>query len=206
MNRITARLSRDRRKCDVGVRVPVAMESELYQLHRRGSQGQDQYGADLAITISVPELSWIKTALFQLKCSNDARVVVEDHQMQEAARDSRILERAFVAAVDEQRGLIRIESTSEIRTVFPVGQKTHTMDCSHWHGLVHWLHQWLGCNIGAESKSGDPEGVETLLESFVLQPIPPEAVGGLATEHSENYLPARSWLRMLFHSTSLDKV
>ena len=142
MNRITEQLSRGRRNCDVGVRVPVAMESKVYQLHRRGSQGQDQYGADFAVTISVPESDWIKTALFQMKRSSDASIVVQKHQI-EAARVDRIFKRTFVFAVDEQRGLMRLKSACEIQADFPADQNTHTVDCSHWHGLVYWLHQCI---------------------------------------------------------------
>ena len=205
MNRITEQLSRDRRRCDVGVRVPVAMESKVYQLHRKGSHGQDQYGADLAITISVPELDWVKTALFQMKRSSDASVVIEEHQIHEAMSDNRILKRSFLIAVDEQRSLIRLESISDIQTLFPADQKTHTMDCSQWNGLVYWLHQWLVCDLGEESKSDDPESVESLLESFLLPNLPPEPLDGVEAEQREYYLPARFWMRLLFRSTSLSK-
>lgn len=210
MNRITEQFTRRRRNCDVGVKMPVTMESKVYQLHRRGSQGQDQYGSDLAITISVPELDWIKTALFQMKSSNDASVVVEKHQIHDASRDNRILERAFVIAVDKQRGLTRIEGASKIWDIFeslPAERKTHTIDCSHWTGLVYWLHQWLRCDVGAESKSDDPKGVESLLRSFILEPTPTliESFDVIQTEQIENYLPARLWMQLLFRGTSTQK-
>ena len=205
MNRITEQFTRSRRNCDVGIKMPVTMESKVYQLHRRGSQGQDQYGSDLAITISVPELDWIKTALFQMKSSNDASVVVERHQIYEASKDNQILERAFVIAVDKQRGLIRIESASKIWDIFkslPTEQKTRTIDCSHWDGLVSWLHQWLRCDVGAESKSDDPKRVESLLRSFVLEPTLIEPFDVIQAEQIENYLPVRLWMQLLFRGTS----
>ena len=204
LNRITEQLSRRRRNCDVGVKTPVAMESKAYQLHRRGSQGQDQYGSDLAITISVPELGWIKTALFQLKRSNDTSVVVEKHQIQEAERDRRIFERAFVIAVDEQRSLIRVKSASKLRdilTCLGTEQKTHKIDCSDWDGLVFWLHQWLRCDVGAISKSDDPKGVESLLRSYVLEPTLAEHFDTTRIEQIEDHLPARFWMQLLFRGT-----
>ena len=205
MNRITEQLSRDRRNCDVGVRVPVAMESKVYELHRKGSEGQDQYGADFAITMSVPESDWIKTALFQMKRSSNTSIVVEKHQIDEAAKDNGIFGRTFVFAVDEQRGLMRLKSACEIQADFPANQKTHTVDCSHWHGLVYWLHQWLGCAIGAESTCDGPEGVEDLLASYVIEPTPSENLGALGAEQREDFLPARLWMKLLFQSISADE-
>jgi hypothetical protein len=51
MNRATERLNRRRRKCDVGVKQPVEVESEFFVLHRRaltkrtslGQTWQSQY-------------------------------------------------------------------------------------------------------------------------------------------------------------------
>lgn len=201
MNRVTEQLSKRRRNCDVGAKSPVAMESEVYQLHRRGSQGKDQYGSDLAITMSVPELKWIKTALFQIKRSIDTSVVVERHQISEASRLNLVLERSFVIAVDEQRRLLRIESASNIRDDFncqPAEQKTRTLDCRNWDGLVHWLHKWLHCDVGAESRSDDPNGVESLLRSFVVEPTNREVFGDLQPDQLEDYLPARIWMQLTF--------
>src|SRR6266516_3950475 len=70
LNRITARLSRSRRKCDVGVKKPLVMTAEFYELHRRGEKQSDKYGSDLAVTIRIKEGStrrptFLKTALFQ---------------------------------------------------------------------------------------------------------------------------------------------
>lgn len=209
MNRITERLARRGQGCDVGVERPVAMESKVYPLHRRGSQGRDQYGSDLAITISVPELDWIKTALFQMKRSNNSSVVVEKHQIHEASRDNRILERAFVIAVDEQRrGQIRIESASKIWDIFkslPTERRTRTINCSPWDDLVYWLRKWLRCNVGTESKPDDPKGVEFLLQSFISEPtllqlsgVIQDDLGLIQSEQIENYLPARSWMQFVW--------
>ena len=208
LNRITEQLSRRRRNCDVGVTAPIAMESEAYQLHRRGNQGQDKYGSDLAITISVPELRWIKTALFQLKRSNNTSVVVEKHQIQEAARDNRIFKRAFVIAVDEQRSLIRIESAGKLLDVLRergTDQKTHKIECSDWDGLVFWFHQWLRCDVGEISEHDDPNGVESLLQSYALEPTRAEHFGIQPINQMEDHLPARFWMRLLFRGTPIQE-
>ena len=201
MNRITEQLSISRRKCDVGVRMPVSMESKVYVLHRKGSKGRDQYGSDLAITISVPEQDWIKTALFQIKLSRNTSVLLERHQIYEASRDKRILERTYIFAVDDQRGLPRIKGASQIWDIFnslPNGQATHTIDCTPWDGLVYWLHQWLHCAEGAESKLGDSNGVESLLQSFISEPNPLISSGARQAEQLGDFLPARSWMQIIF--------
>ncbi len=131
-------------------------------------------------------------------------VVVERHQICEASRLNLVLERSFVIAVDEQRRLIRIESASNIRDDFrcqPADQKTRTFDCSNWDGLMYWLHKWLRCDVGAESKSDDPNGVESLLRSFVLEPTRNEAFGLLQPDQLEDYLPARIWMQLIFNRT-----
>lgn len=206
MNRIIEELDRRKLKCDVGVKMPVTMKSEIYELHRRGDCRRDLYGSDLAITISVPELCWIKTVLFQMKISTGASVVVEKSQIDEASRDDRILERSFILAVDKERSLIRIESASKIWETFEE-QKTRTIDCSDWDGLAYWFYQWLECDVGKESKFDDPNRVESLLRSFVLEPEPTliDPFDITRTEQIENYLPARFWVQLLFSGTSAEK-
>src|SRR5215467_11418986 len=70
MNRITERLSRNRRKCDVGVHRPVDAIADFYILHRRDLNQSDKFGSDLAATIRIPESDFVKTAFFQLKVSH----------------------------------------------------------------------------------------------------------------------------------------
>lgn len=71
MNRLTERLSRSRRKCNVGVKEPIEVVAEFFPLHRKGPNQVDQYGSDLAVTINVETLDLTKTAFFQLKVSHD---------------------------------------------------------------------------------------------------------------------------------------
>jgi hypothetical protein len=64
MNRITAHLNKRRRGCDVGVNTPIKMQSQLALLHRQGKNQTDLYGSDLAITVSIDKLDFLKTAFF----------------------------------------------------------------------------------------------------------------------------------------------
>lgn len=64
MNRITERITRRRRGCDVGVGSKVQMVSQLALLHRKGARQTDLYGADLAITVLVAKIGFIKTRFF----------------------------------------------------------------------------------------------------------------------------------------------
>jgi hypothetical protein len=83
MNRITERLSRHRRKCDVGVTHPVEVVVEFFNLHREGPIQTDQYGSDLAVTIRIAEIDLTKTAFFQLKVSRNYKARLDLGQLRQ---------------------------------------------------------------------------------------------------------------------------
>lgn len=66
LNRLTEVLAK-RRKCDVGTTEVYKVEVEQHILHRKGKNQTDKYGSDLAVTISIPDQKFSKTALLQLK-------------------------------------------------------------------------------------------------------------------------------------------
>lgn len=199
MSRITERLSRQRNSCDVGIELPVSMDCKVHKLHRRGLNQTDKYGSDLAITVTLNGSSiFLKTALFQLKKSTNLRVGLEKEQLQDALIEHRIAERSFVFAVDESRQCTRIAEIEALITQYN-NQKTKQFDTSEWMGLSQWLLKWLSCEIGKPSVPGDPHSVESLLQSFLIEP----PVYDAWTDESlpaipEDYLPARAWVQMKF--------
>lgn len=201
LNRITERLNRNRRGCDVGLSSPCEMTSQLYHLHRKGQKQTDLYGADLAITVKTKDKSLFKTALFQFKKSSDLKCNIEKAQLYDAICDFRTKDRSFIFAVDEVRHCIRIESVNSILSAFGP-QKSMDINTSSWESLTHWLWQWLSCQTGVASKENDPQSIETLLGKYKVQPPlrtawergEPEPYGG-----GDNMTPARTWLSLDFH-------
>lgn len=200
MNQVTSHLARGRKGCDVGVNQPVSMRSRVVQLHRRGEKQTDRYGADLAITISIDNSNYVKTALFQIKRSNNYRVTVEREQLDEASRNRLIHDRSFVLAADEDRHGIRITRVSDELEVFPQNQRTFSQDCSNWTPLAHWIWQWFSCDQGPVSDSNDPNSVESLLREYVdeAEREPSLFAGHPEYELPEDYLPAKVWLELFF--------
>jgi hypothetical protein len=165
MNHVTGALDRDRRQCDVGVRTAMRVESDVYLLHRKGKNQVDRYGADLAVTIRIPRLSFVKTAFFQLKRSTDYSVAIERRQLDDASIDPRVGARSFVFAVDEARQGFRIKGISDLLGLYS-NEATKKFDASGWSGLTEFLWGWLSCNVGPISKPDDPNSVEQSLDRF----------------------------------------
>ncbi len=202
MNHLTGRLARRRRRCDVGAKGPVAVSAEVYALHRQGERATDKYGSDLAVTVRIPKLSWVKTALFQLKRAEGLHVSLPHDQLEQAAVDARILERAFVFVIAEERLLMRVQDVKSLRKQL-IGkslQSTYAFDCSGWSGIVNWIEHWLQCVVGKESEEGDPNSVEALLQSFVVKPPTLDLFPGEDADIPEDFLPARSWLRFTLNA------
>lgn len=196
LSHITGRLNRRRRACDVGNVTPVRMETRLSMLHRRGPRQTDRYGCDLALTVSIPTDGFLKTACFQLKKSTAYTVSVERAQLDDAAIDPRIEQRAFVAAADEIRAGIRIQSTADLIQDFDNVQATKQFRCANWDSLVPWTERWLRCDVGPESDPNDPNRIEVLLSRFEI----PAPRGGLVIfdEAEQEIIPARAWLKLTF--------
>lgn len=198
LNRITERLQRSRRKCDVGVNEPMEMTAEFFELHRRGDRQTDAHAADLAVTIDIPSQNFRKTALFQLKVSRDYVATLEKRQILDALTLNEIAERSFVLAVDEERSGYRVRSTWKCSTEFQE-QENKKVTTDSWDFLVVWLLKWFSCEEGPLSKPDDPNPIERLLEHFT---IPAESLSrrGFINENlPRDFLPAKAWLRYGFY-------
>ena len=168
-NRITELLGRERRQCEVGVYPGTTLKLEKYLLDRQALDNSDLYGADIAITVIVnsPSSSIIKTALIQLKVSDDFEVRLDFRQMLDGIINTITAERAFVLAVDrERRGAIRVRMTKEIYDPHSSFQ-TRGFNTENWMTFTPWLHDWLACRIGAPSDPTDPRSIETALSKLV---------------------------------------
>jgi hypothetical protein len=165
MNRITEKLTRKRRRCDVGAEFPVELHAEFFDLHRRGEAQVDKFGSDLAVTVQIPSDGFVKTAFFQLKVSRDYQATLNINQLDQAAV-IRVAERSFVLAVDAKRFGYRVKSLGECRSEIPTGHATKQFDTSEWEFLVQWILAWFQCERGPASEPNDPHGPETLLENY----------------------------------------
>ena len=81
MNHITGRLGRKRRGCNVGLEDEITSLTTTYQLHRKGPRQTDAFGSDIAVTISMPEISYMKTACFQIKIGHGSDAKIENRQI-----------------------------------------------------------------------------------------------------------------------------
>lgn len=208
MNQVTSKLARERRGCDVGVTTPVTMTARLGLLHRQGKNQTDKYGADLAITIVVNQ-TYLKTALFQFKKSDNYRAELERSQLRDALINSEIGDRSFVLTIDEARSGVRIASVSELNGQFDDtqkdgAQKTKTFDCSGWTCLSQWIWNWFSCDIGPESDVNQPNNVESLLERYVADRDweAPWSLGMDDFDLPQTYQPAKAWLLLFFEKNT----
>lgn len=200
LNRITEQLSRRRRRCDIGVAAPVEMEAEIYELHRRGVNQTDRYGADFAVTIDMPTTGFKKTALFQLKKSTDYKASLTREQLTDGCISKNVEERNFVLSVDEDRFGYRIKSVRECLDAIGAGNASKQFDTSEWEFLVAWLLKWFRCEVGKPSEPDDKDPVEPLLESYRI----PSPLSDMVLENfnhqniPDGFGVARSWLYYTF--------
>lgn len=204
MNRLTAQFTRRRRQCDVGVRVPVTMTSKVAFLHRKGLRQTDAFGADLAITIEIPDRGYCKTALFQIKVSQCFSSRLERRQLNQSLADDRTRERSFVLVADKTRQRMRVKSVTEAIQLIDSGHESAEIDCVHWMAISEWITKWLSCDIGQISGIDDPRSIENLLQSFIVKA--PETWetpwgDGNAIEYPGDQVPAKAWLVMIFRRT-----
>lgn len=202
MNHVTAKLSRRRNSCDVGVTQPVTMKSQLSVLHRQGQNQVDKFGSDLAVTISVQGngADYIKTALFQFKKSEMYQLSLERKQLEDSRLDPRTEFRSFVLAVDEERSGIRINSVKNILADFNSHQASKSFDCSSWSCLTQWIWNWFSCEIGPISDPNDRESIEALLQQFVIEDNwdSPWPEGTPDYNIADDFLFAKAWLAFFF--------
>jgi hypothetical protein len=200
MNRITAKLSRKRRRCDVGVDSPVEMFGKFHLLHRQGTGQSDKFGSDLAVTIQIPRVQFTKTAFFQLKVSLGYSATLTVDQLAQAKVFPGVLERSFVLAVDQSRFGYRICATKNCLTAFPIGQGNRKFDVSTWEFLTAWLSAWFSCERGPPTDPKDPNPVELMLDKYrqaTVQEIYDEAI---LANVQQGIFPAKSWLHFTFET------
>ncbi len=199
LNHLTANLVRRRRGCDVGVLTPTYLQSEVYELHRKGPQQKDLYGADLAVTVIFQQESLMKTAFFQLKRSKNYDFIAERSQIEDSLTDSRVRERSFLVAVDENRRGFRLSSTKMVLKKFNGQAENKKFNASSWDCLSDFLWKWLSCDIGPITKFKEPDNIESLMQNFIVEgPDDFTWEEGEPEDYSENLLPARSWVILTF--------
>lgn len=201
INRITANFSRGRYGCDVGVMTPTRMTSQLALLHRNGTNQTDLYGSDIAVTVYIDQIPFVKTAFFQLKISHSYRCSIEMEQILQAISDVRIANRAFALAIDRNRYGVRLEKLSTISGAFSADQQSKTFDTTNWEFLTLWLHKWLSCEIGEVTDLNDSNIIEKLLQKYVDPTdenknwISPWGIDDFPENgKKEDIIPARAWL------------
>ncbi|WP_339183151.1 hypothetical protein [Paenibacillus sp. FSL R5-0701] len=205
LNRLTEVLAK-RRKCDVGTTEVYKVEVEQHILHRKGKNQTDKYGSDLAVTISIPDQKFSKTALLQLKKSENYKAQLLRDQIQQASQFEPIKQRSFVMVVDELRGGIKVNSINSIEKEIPIGQTSKTFECKEWDALSKWIIKWMSCEVGAGNTSSDPMPIERLLKKQIINH---EKIGQLELddiydsnefELPENFFMTKSWIKYTFRN------
>lgn len=193
LNRITERLMRRRRRCDVGVSTPMVVEADYFELHRAGTNQTDKYGADFAVTICIPTEDYKKTAFFQLKKSSGYVVTLTKEQLDDALLVPSIAPRSFVLSVDEERLGYRVKAVKDCRGEIMNDRDSKQFETEEWDFLVVWLLKWFRCTVGLPSKPEDPNPVEDLLDEFRIHP----RIAGLDFDEQnipDGFVPAKWWL------------
>lgn len=203
LNRVTEKLARRRRGCDVGLLHPMKVSAQIANLHRKGPNRTDMYGSDLAVTINIDGNTYLKTAFFQFKRAEGYHVTIEKHQLNAAFSVNAVGLRSFVVAADNHRSGIRIRDAHSLNQSFPQGQATQEVDTSDWQSLTEWFLGWLACTIGPLSDPSDPGAPETYLQSFYQEtPEGQEWEAGWTLPETATELPdivpARSWVALFF--------
>lgn len=206
ISRITEAFTRVPRKCDVGNRVRYTMRADWAILHRKGENSTDKFGADIAVTIYIEGQDLIKTALFQTKVSEDFEVRLEKDQLSIGIENPLTKGRSFVLAIDKTRQGVRIKKIVDLIGGFKEDAKTLGVSVADWMPLGEWLFKWFSCDIGDDSRKGDANSIERLLEKYVLESDRDEAQGvpwgrnekKEAETVAPSLIPARTWLSFLF--------
>ncbi len=165
----------------------------MLSLHRRGPNQTDQYGSDIAVTLSIERASYLKTALLQLKRTENDRVELRKDQINDASAPG-ILERSFAVGIDPLSRDIRISPLAPIIPQWS-GRDTVRIDPTGWSGFVEWLVGWVKCDVGTPSRPWAAP-VEVSLQSYA--PPGTEPLWGVdmgATEDVIELVPVSTWIR-----------
>jgi len=207
MNHITGRICRKRRKCNIGLKDEVTSISESYLLHRQGPKQTDLFGSDLAVTISMPEIEFSKTACFQIKIGSDCKVKIEKRQIEDAKIVKEVFERCYVLGVDSDLNSLRLLSVKSIIGKFK-HHKIISADTTGWKSISQWLIDWFTCKEGPMSNINDPNSIEKQLDRYkVKQPDEIEWDFGKSYEEISNrtYYPAKAWTKVQFDQNRTKK-
>lgn len=203
LNRLIEQLGHGRWQSDLGTRTKVRVQTKLAVLHRRGERATDKHGADLALTIAIDELNYLKTSLFQIKISDGLHVTVEKDQVKRAVSLPNTKGRSFTIAFSKDRHLVRVESTAKLWPQMQNVETQKTFDTIGWMPFTDWLSQWLKCAVGEASQRNDPQSIESLLQQFVEEPESdmelPWVLGGNVVIPSE-FVPPDYWIQYLLRS------
>jgi hypothetical protein len=157
---------------DIGLRRKIQFTMFLHNLHRQAPNQSDVYGSDFALTIDMAGTErWTKTALFQLKVSQDQKVTLEKEQLGAALMKDLIAQRSFVAAIDRRRCTQRIAKTEDILAAERHNsRKTFTVDAVSWLASSDWVFRWIRCEHGVLSdEQHGGLATEELLNAYVAQ-------------------------------------
>lgn len=197
MNQITSALNTRRaRRCEVGLSGPFRLQTELFELHRRGPNQTDQFGSDLAVTVTArTNPAFVKTAFFQFKIANSAQVRIETHQLADSAKYQPVFERSFCIAVDPANHTVRVESAATVKSNFRSKVGSQSVATGKWQPFSEWILAWLRCAVGPWSSPIDQRSIEQLLRRYALRD--PESFAS-DWDLGPNYYPARAWLSATF--------
>ena len=203
LNHLIGELSRKRRSCDIGGPTASRVVNQIALLHRKGDGNTDKFGADLAVTLSLADGSFLTTALFQVKVGDAFTGSFARSQLEDATSDQQIRERAFVCVFDRVRLRTRVEQADAVLANFKSGAEKSSQTCHDWDTLGEWICKWLACQIGKPSRVGDPNGIEPRLSRYVverrnetsswMEPWRPEG-GRMEDGGPKGTIPAKAWL------------
>ena len=206
LNHLIGALSRKRRGCDVGGPAANRVANQVALLHRKGDHNTDKFGADLAVTLSIADGRFLKSALFQVKVGDAFTGSFARSQLEDATSDQQVRERAFVCVFDRGRLRTRVKQADAVLANFKSGAANSSLTCHDWDTLGEWICKWLACQIGKPSRVDDPNGIERRLSSYVVErrnetsswtePWRPEG-GQTVNRESNGIIPAKAWL-MIF--------
>lgn len=209
LNRLTERLG-GARSCRVAGSPPGVVETRSLTLHRKGVIGTDLFGADLAISLRVMGSPLLKTALFQLKRTEEGRGKIETHQLGQMLRAYPLVQHGtFLVAADKGDGAVAVGPIEEVvaaispARLLPLPREVgFRVSAPNWLPPRVWTRRWLGCEVGPRSRVASPYSIEALLWRYTeaeQQPswVAPEISSDLLpyiAELPDGWVPARSWL------------
>ena len=200
MNNLTRYFARVRRNCDIGINTVISVETEVYELHRKGKAKSDLYGSDLAVTVGIKNIGFLKTALFQLKKSANHSAIIDKTQLLSAVSQKQCYDRSFVLAVDEIKESIRLMDFKSILSQYDIdkGNIEKTFSTGNWQFLSTWLYEWMSCNIGPVSDPNDNNSIETLLKKYAVSPPISHWESQEPDINHDDIIPAKVWLQVNF--------